>query len=91
MKISLRGTIIFAMILLSFFGLLTILCNNFKLFTGAVGYLASQGKNTPAYLFTLLLIWSGNLVGCFAVGTAVRFRGWRNFPTLPPGHPRCAR
>ena len=54
------------------FGLLTILCNNFKLFTGAVGYLASQGRNTFAYLFTLLLIWGGNLVGCFAVGSAVR-------------------
>lgn len=55
------------------FGLLTILCNNFKLFTGAVGYLASQGKNTPSYLFTLLLIWGGNLAGCFAVGSAIRF------------------
>ena len=55
------------------FGLLTILCNNFKLFTGAVGYLASQGRNTFAYLWTLLLIWGGNLVGCFAVGTAVRY------------------
>lgn len=54
------------------FGLLTILCNNFKLFTGAVGYLASQGRNTPAYLWTLLLIWGGNLAGCFAVGTLVR-------------------
>lgn len=54
------------------FGLLTILCNNFKLFTGAVGYLANQGKKAPAYLFTLLLIWSGNLAGCFAVGSAVR-------------------
>ena len=55
------------------FGLLTILCNNFKLFTGAVGYLASQGRNTPAYLWTLALIWGGNLLGCFAVGSAVRF------------------
>ena len=55
------------------FGLLTILCNNFKLFTGAVGYLASQGRNTPAYLWTLALIWGGNLLGCFAVGTAIRY------------------
>ena len=55
------------------FGLLTILCNNFKLFTGAVGYLASQGRNTPAYLWTLALIWGGNLAGCFAVGTAIRY------------------
>ena len=54
------------------FGLLTILCNNFKLFTGAVGYLAAQGRKAPAYLWTLLLIWGGNLLGCFAVGTAVR-------------------
>lgn len=55
------------------FGLLTILCNNFKLFTGAVGYLASQGRNTPAYLWTLALIWGGNLLGCFAVGTTMRY------------------
>ena len=55
------------------FGLLTILCNNFKLFTGAVGYLASQGRNTPGYLWTLALIWGGNLAGCFAVGTAIRY------------------
>lgn len=54
------------------FGLLTILCNNFKLYTGAVGYLASQGKNTLHYLGTLWFIWLGNLVGCFAVGSAVR-------------------
>ena len=67
MPIAALGSFLFG------FGLLTILCNNFKLFTGAVGYLASQGKKTPAYLFTLLLIWGGNLVGCFAVGTAVRF------------------
>ena len=54
------------------FGLLTILCNSFKLFTGAVGYLASQGKNTVSYLYTLFFIWLGNLAGCFAVGSAVR-------------------
>ena len=54
------------------FGLLTIVCNNFKLFTGAVGYLAVQGKKAPEYLLSLLLIWGGNLVGCFAVGEAVR-------------------
>ena len=54
------------------FGLLTIVCNNFKLFTGAVGYLAVQGKKAPEYLVSLLLIWGGNLVGCFAVGEAVR-------------------
>ena len=77
--IGIAGTVYLAMPIAALgaflfgFGLLTILCNNFKLFTGAVGYLASQGRNTPAYLFTLLLIWGGNLVGCFAVGTAVRF------------------
>lgn len=54
------------------FGLLTILCYKFKLFTGAVGYLANQGKETPGYLITLLAIWLGNLAGCFAVGTLVR-------------------
>ena len=54
------------------FGLLTIVCNNFKLYTGAVGYLANQGKNTYYYLFVLLWIWLGNLLGCFAVGSAVR-------------------
>ena len=54
------------------FGLLTILCNNFKLFTGAVGYLASQGKDTVSYLATLFFIWLGNFAGCFAVGSAVR-------------------
>lgn len=55
------------------FGLLTILCYQFKLFTGAIGYLANQGKKAPGYLITLLAIWLGNLAGCFAVGTLVRF------------------
>ncbi len=54
------------------FGLLTIVCNGFKLYTGAVGYLAIQGKNWFYYLFVLLWIWLGNLLGCFAVGSAVR-------------------
>ncbi len=54
------------------FGLLTILCYQFKLFTGAIGYLANQGKKSPGYLITMLAIWTGNLAGCFAVGTLVR-------------------
>ena len=54
------------------FGLLTIVCNGFKLYTGAIGYLAVQGKNWFYYLFVLLWIWLGNLLGCYAVGSAVR-------------------
>lgn len=53
-------------------GLLGILAFNFKLFTGAVGYLAIQKRNAPHYLLELLYIWLGNLAGCFAVGTAIR-------------------
>ena len=60
------------------FGLLTIVSYGFKLYTGAIGYLAVQGKNTPRYLFELLLIWVGNLVGCFSVGFLVRQT--RSFP-----------
>lgn len=55
------------------FGLLMILCNGFKLFTGAVGYLAVQNKASfLPYLWTLLVIWLGNLAGCFLVGSAIR-------------------
>ena len=54
------------------FGLLTIVCFQLKLFTGAIGYLVEQGKNFHNYLFDLLLIWLGNLAGCAAVGYAVR-------------------
>ncbi len=54
------------------FGLMTILCYGFKLYTGAIGYLANQGKKTPAYLWTLLLIWCGNFSGTWLVGTLVR-------------------
>jgi formate/nitrite transporter FocA (FNT family) len=60
------------------FGLLTIVSYGFKLYTGAIGYLAVQGKNTPRYLFELLLIWAGNLIGCFSVGFLVRQT--RSFP-----------
>lgn len=54
------------------FGLLTIVCSGFKLYTGAIGYLVLQGKKTPSYLLTLLMIWIGNWIGTFFVGTAVR-------------------
>ena len=54
------------------FGLLTIVSYGFKLYTGAIGYLAVQGRNTPRYLWELLLIWLGNLLGCFTVGTLIR-------------------
>lgn len=60
------------------FGLLTIVSYGFKLYTGAIGYLAIQGKNTPRYLVELLLIWVGNLMGCFTVGQLVRKT--RSFP-----------
>jgi len=55
------------------FGLLTIVCSGFKLYTGAIGYLVLQGKKFPSYLLTLLMIWIGNWIGTFFVGTAVRF------------------
>jgi len=55
------------------FGLLMILCNGFKLFTGAVGYLAVQKKSgILPYLMTLIIIWLGNLAGCYLVGAAIR-------------------
>lgn len=62
------------------FGLLTIVSYGFKLYTGAIGYLAVQGKNTPRYLLELFLIWTGNLAGCFAVGQLVRQT--RSFPAF---------
>ncbi|MBR2374386.1 MAG: formate/nitrite transporter family protein [Lentisphaeria bacterium] len=62
------------------FGLLTIVSYGFKLYTGAIGYLAVQGRNTPRYLWELLLIWLGNLAGCFAVGQLVRRT--RSFPAF---------
>ena len=55
------------------FGLLTIVCSGFKLYTGAIGYLVLQGRKTPSYLLTLLMIWIGNWIGTFLVGTALRF------------------
>ena len=55
------------------FALMTILCYGFKLYTGAIGYLMTQKqREVPAYLLTLLLIWLGNLLGCYMVGFMVR-------------------
>lgn len=53
------------------FGLLTIVNRGFKLFTGAIGYLAGKGRETPAYCLELLLIWLGNLAGCWLTAFAV--------------------
>lgn len=66
-KNPVTGAVLFA------FGLLGILVFNFKLFTGAVGYLAIQGRNFPQYFYELIFIWLGNLAGCFAVGKLMRF------------------
>ncbi len=63
---SIAGSFLFA------FGLMTIVCYGFKLYTGAIGYLVNQGKNTPSYLLSLLLIWLGNFSGCWLVGTMIR-------------------
>ena len=70
------------------FALMTILCYGFKLYTGAIGYLMTQKrKDILAYLVTLVLIWLGNLGGCFAVGSLVRCRRTAGAPR----HLRCAR
>ena len=54
------------------FGLLSIVVFGFKLYTGAIGYLSVQGKNTFAYLWDLLLIWAGNFAGCYLVAFGVQ-------------------
>ena len=55
------------------FALMTILCYNFKLFTGAIGYLVNQNcQQLPGYLVSLVLIWLGNLLGCFVTGSLIR-------------------
>ena len=55
------------------FALMTIVCYDFKLYTGAVGYLMTKKlREVPRYLLELLLIWLGNLLGCFTVGTLIR-------------------
>ncbi len=55
------------------FGLFLILCFSFKLFTGAVGYLADQKKDRILpYLASLAVIWAGNFAGTAFVGAAIR-------------------
>ncbi len=72
---KIAGAIFFA------FALLSIICYGFKLFTGAVGYLAVQEKKEFfPYLLSLVLIWLGNLLGCFLVG--VMIRASRVFPLI---------
>ena len=62
------------------FGLLTIVSYGFKLYTGAIGYLAVQGRNTPRYLAELAVIWCGNWLGTFLVAQGVRHS--RSFPAF---------
>lgn len=55
---KLAGAFLFAV------GLLTILVFKFNLFTGMVGYLGEALlEKRWSYLFTLLLVWIGNLIG----------------------------
>jgi formate/nitrite transporter FocA (FNT family) len=54
-------------------GLLAILCFQLKLYTGAVGYIVYQKKNTLRYLLELLIIWAGNFAGTFLVGKLLLF------------------
>ena len=55
------------------FGLFTIVCYGFKLYTGAIGYLVNQGKNALQYAGILAVIWIGNWIGTWLVGTSLRF------------------
>lgn len=50
-------------------GLFTICTNGLNLFTGKVLYLF---ENKPSYLIDLAVIWLGNLVGAWLVGSCVR-------------------
>ena len=61
-------------------GLMMIVCYGFSLYTGAIGYLVNHGKDFFQYLGNLFFIWTGNFLGCFAVGTAIR--GTRTFPKI---------
>ena len=72
---ALLGPFLFA------FGLLAIICYQFKLFTGAVGYWANQrGKAIADYTLHLVEIWLGNLAGCALVGNLVR--ATRTYPAF---------
>ena len=55
------------------FGLLTIVCYGFKLYTGAIGYLVNQGRNTLKYAGSLVIIWIGNWIGTWLVGTMLQY------------------
>ena len=60
---SLAGALLFTV------GLYAICTQGLHLFTGKAGYIVEHGA---AYLFTLLIIWLGNLVGTGLVAIAVR-------------------
>ena len=62
------------------FGLLSIVVLGFKLFTGAIGYLAAPGTTTLRYARDCAVIWLGNLVGTGLVGLAMRSS--RVFPSF---------
>jgi formate/nitrite transporter FocA (FNT family) len=62
---KLLGAVLFSV------GLLTILVFGLKLFTGMTGYLFGE-QSKLKYLITLILVWSGNFMGTFLVGLAVR-------------------
>lgn len=75
--ISIGGTVylmcsskLFGAVLFSV-GLLTILVFGLKLFTGMSGYLFGESTKLK-YILTLIIVWLGNFVGTFAVGTAIR-------------------
>lgn len=76
--IGLAGTVFlsvpnkFAGAFLFGFGLLTIVCYGFKLYTGAVGYLVNQGRNVLNYAGVLAVIWAGNWIGTWLVGASLR-------------------
>lgn len=53
-------------------GLFTICTRGYNLFTGKACYLFD---NKPAYLLTLLVIWIGNLCGCFLLAYIERATG----------------
>lgn len=62
---KLLGAVLFSV------GLLTILVFGLKLFTGMTGYLFGE-RSKLKYLTTLIAVWSGNFIGTFLVGLAVR-------------------
>ena len=64
------------------FGLFIILCYQFKLYTGAIGYLAVQTrKSVVPYVGSLIVIWLGNFAGTFLFGWLIRQTRLANIPT----------